>query len=199
VIFTGTWPFGVAADATNVYFGLNDGSVMRAAHDGSGATLLYHDQSTPEIMVLGPDALYFLTSQIRPWVQKLPFGASTTTTFNEAGGIAYADGGDMVIDGTDIYWTDPSQNAIFHVNTDGNGFYHLVDSQARPTGIAIDAGFVYWTNSDDGTVHRQGRAGGSTTETIASCQGDPTGLVQDGKSVIWANHSTGQIMEWPKP
>jgi hypothetical protein len=199
VIFNGAWPFGVAADATNVYWGTNDGNVMRAAHDGSGATVLYHDQSTPEIMVLGPDALYFLTSQVRPWVQKLPFGASTTTTFNEADSIAYADAGDMAIDGTDLYWTDPSQRAIFHVSTDGSGYYHQVDQQARPTGIAVDSTFVYWTNADDGTVYRQGRAGGSTTDKIASCQGSPSGLVQDGTSVYWANRATGQIMRWAKP
>jgi hypothetical protein len=196
---TSGWVFGIAANGSNVYWGQNDFRVFRAAHDGSGMTQLAQGLTgTPNVMALGSDAAYWLLNQDRPWVQKLPFAGGTVTTLNETDSITFTQTGDMAIDGTDIYWTDPQQGAILHVSTDGQNYYHQVDSLQSPTGIALDSTYVYFSEMGAGTVSRMARAGGSHPEVIAACQDEPAGLAQNGSQVLWVNHSSGQIMSWLK-
>lgn len=58
--------------------------------------------------------------------------------------------------------------------------------QAKPWGVAVDDGFVYWTNEGDSTVMRAPKSGGAPA-MIAHDQLEPHRILVDGTHVIWHN------------
>ncbi len=70
----------------------------------------------------------------------------------------------------------------------------LASGQQSPRGLALDDGFVYWTNEgdnagNDGAVKRVPISGGSV-ETLAWFQLAPRGLVVEGGEVWWVTHAS---------
>ena len=68
-----------------------------------------------------------------------------------------------------------------------------------PINIAVDAAFVYWTNSargvaNAGTVMKV-PIGGGTPITLACAQTQPWGIAVDATSVYWTNLSDGTVMK----
>jgi len=68
----------------------------------------------------------------------------------------------------------------------------LASDQERPSGIAIDAKNVYWTNEGydfrSGSVAKVGRWGGAPV-TLASGQREPRDIAVDGVDVFWSGHA----------
>jgi len=62
----------------------------------------------------------------------------------------------------------------------------VATGQAKPWGVAVDDGYVYWTNEGDNTVVRQPKAGG-TALVIARDQYEPHRLIVDPTNIIWHN------------
>jgi hypothetical protein len=74
----------------------------------------------------------------------------------------------------------------------------LVDG-AAPNGVAVDANYVYWTDSVANAVMYAPITGG-TGKTLAANQSTPYDIVVDSTRVYWTNYSTsGSIVMVAKP
>ena len=105
--------------------------------------------------------------------------------------------GAIAVDGSSVYWIDPSENTITKVPLGGGAPSTLVRDLTTPWGIAIDASSVYWTDdgvsSGAGTVTKVALSGGTPT-TLATNQGGPLGIAVDANGVYWVNSESGTVM-----
>lgn len=57
----------------------------------------------------------------------------------------------MAVDGSHLYWTIPSANAVGRSSLDGTGAeFDFISGASRPQGIAVDSGHVYWSTNPTG-------------------------------------------------
>jgi hypothetical protein len=64
--------------------------------------------------------------------------------------------GIVVADGN-VYFTRPEEGVVARVPTTGGAVETLAKGQAMPTGLAVDAQYIYWSNAGDGTIWRAAR------------------------------------------
>jgi len=196
--------YGIAFTPSNIFWTQDGGNVMQAALDGSNPIQIAGGQGRPEAITTDPNAVYWLPTTGGPWPMRYPFPSGPAQNLSANGSISFSTG-QILVDGTEVYWTDPDQGGLYKVTTNsGSQTLDIVtDHQNRPMGIALDTNYVYWTNQGDGTVVRLPRLGGSA-QTIATGQATPTGIVVDGSGAYWANQGNsnnvgGSIMHWSLP
>lgn len=71
-----------------------------------------------------------------------------------------------------------------HVNT---GF---IQGAYAPYGVAVDSGYVYWTNSSNGSVGRANIDGSGANQSFITGGDTSTGIAVDGSHIYWANAGT---------
>jgi hypothetical protein len=105
---------------------------------------------------------------------------------------------DLVLDDVYAYWVDQaislsvtaSSGVVLRTRADGTGSIEtLATNQAYPSGIALDAGILYWTNAGDegqanGSIMRLNLAE-STPSVLLSGEAHPTQLAVVGTDVVW--------------
>jgi Low-density lipoprotein receptor repeat class B len=104
----GQSPWGLAIDATNVYFGdQNAGAVGRMPLGGGAVTLLATSQDTPRGVAVDASFVYW-AERGGGHIRKVPIsgGAATTLAFNQGGPI------NLALDDTTIYWTNFDDNTV---------------------------------------------------------------------------------------
>jgi hypothetical protein len=81
----------------------------------------------------------------------------------------------------------------------------LADNQSYPNGLAVDSGYVYWTNRGDGTVNRLSTSAPVNTapKVLASGQLAPGNLVVGDSYIYWVNEgsssaATGAVVKLAK-
>lgn len=95
-----------------------------------------------------------------------------------------------------VYWT--TADSVLRVSEAGGTTETVADAQSGPSGIAVDASGVYWTNrSSNGTIQHAALAGGPV-ETLATGQNDPHGIALDATTVYWTNTAAGEVMKLAK-
>jgi virginiamycin B lyase len=114
-------------------------------------------------------------------------GAAIVQSFIPAGARAVA------VDGSHVYWADPSGHSIGRANLDGTGVEpSFIAGAGNPTGVAVDASHVYWTNAasgreEEGTIGRANLDGSGVDESFIAGASDPQSIAVDASHVYWGN------------
>jgi hypothetical protein len=115
---------------------------------------------------------------------------------------------DIVVDGANAYFTDPTAGTVSSVPKNGGPVTPLAQTQQKPLRIAMDSANVYWTNNLGGAVMRAPKDGSALPAVLSTavspvaitvvpggaggCTGVPTGLHcapasdNSGLLVVWA-------------
>lgn len=100
--------------------------------------------------------------------------------------------GDIVLDNSNVYYTDHEGTLIQKVGKDGSNLQQIGMAQGFnevgvPSPLAIDSTSVYWPDLDG--INKAPIAGGGPTVQLAKFGGDPAdlvgGIASDGTSVYW--------------
>ena len=110
---------------------------------------------------------------------------------------------DVTVDATHIYWADHRAGTIGRANLDGTGvdpnFITGLDTKTvldpftganTPAGVAVDAGHVYWTNTQPGAIGRANLDGTTVDPTFITGAGAPGDVDVDVGHVYWSNEDT---------
>jgi Low-density lipoprotein receptor repeat class B len=102
----------------------------------------------------------------------------------------------VAVDGSHIYWANPSANTIGRANLDGTGANQsFISGASKPQYVAVDGAHVYWTNAATGvngagTIGRANLDGTSADQSFIVGASNPQGIAVDGSFVYWANAGT---------
>lgn len=105
------------------------------------------------------------------------------------------------IDEQSVYWL--TNHGVLRsaktLSSGSDGVKLNAEDIVKPAGLAVHKGYVYFTDSNAGTVSRVPANKCSAPVTIATSQGSPTALAVDDSGVYWTNFQSGQIMKLPLP
>lgn len=98
-----------------------------------------------------------------------------------------------------VYWTASTSETdatgrVHRVSTNGGVVSTVASAQLNPSGLAVDASGVYWTNRHaSGSVMHAPHQGGEAV-ALASNQNGAHGIALDSTTVYWTNTEGGQVM-----
>ena len=95
---------------------------------------------------------------------------------------------DIALDANNVYWINQGSNAIGKASKDGLSWQILTSVSLPPSGLAVDANYVYFGNA--GAVSRVPVAGGSWVN-IASSSVTPAEIAVDAQAIYWTNNNSG--------
>lgn len=194
---TGAW--GIAVDDTNVYFaGLHTQTVGRVEKLGGAVETLAAQQISPWFVAIDQTHVYWTNSCSVPGCgvfASLKAGGTPMqiSTMPFAAGIA--------ADDASVFWiqTNVPSGLILRMPKPAGPVQQLAAGLDHPWAIALDDGFVYWTDEDAGDIGRVPKGGGSK-ETVASTSVGAWALAVDSARVYWSVYApgTGFVASAPK-
>ncbi len=101
-----------------------------------------------------------------------------------------ADTGTLAVGDAHAYVTEPDAGLIERVALDG-GARQVIVTGRRPMGVALDQGFLYWTDFVAGTVERMPRGGGPV-QVVARDESHPSHVTLDDTFVYWTTRGVGE-------
>lgn len=149
--------WGLAADTDAIYWTNNrNKTVNRIGKRPEISTGILATRTTFEIMGIAVDAktIYWREGDnSRGALMALPKSGNMPVVVHDKSS-AFPRG--IAADATGVYFTGGSpQNSMIHrINGNGTGYRTLAAGLANAHSVAIDAGFVYWTNWGGGTIMR---------------------------------------------
>jgi hypothetical protein len=112
-------------------------------------------------------------------------------------------GGDvyrMVVDASNVYWTEYMQNTVLSCPLTGCGTSPttLATDQLDCRGIAVDATTLYWTNYNGGSIEDVmscaiGGCGGAPTP-VATDQLGPLDVALNATTVFWTDYNASSVL-----
>ena len=186
-VISAEYASGFALDTTHIYWGTN-GYLQQTPLGGGAVTHLTPGGwgITPKEWGVAADATFVYWTDQAKGLFKVPIGGGEPITIATAG---ISNPGGIVIDATTLYWAN-AQSTIQKIPLAGGSVTTLAAGQESVQTLAIDAGYIYWTNTGltylAGSVNRVAKAGGAVT-ILATAQDDPAGLAVDATDVYWVN------------
>jgi hypothetical protein len=202
-------PYGLAIDAINVYWG-NDDAVMKVPIGGGAPVKLAAGRFVTGVAVDAKNVYWINGATTKDSVDgslmQLAIGGGSPVVLASALDNPHS----LVVDVTSVYWANvgtyqvgPPQSSanngtVMKAPIGGGGATTLASGQNAPTGVAVDAANVYWTNNtESGSVMKVPIVGGTLT-ALAWNQFLPTDIVVDAKNVYWTNHHpSASVMKVP--
>lgn len=188
-------PWGIAIDATNVYFtdamGIN-GKVSRVPKAGGPLTVLASGLELPGAVAVDATDVYVLTFD---HLLRVPIAGGVFTNIG-TGGAGYAR---IVLDNDTIYWTDGTLGGALRRMAKGGGGIMHIDDGHDTEGLVLHDGTLYWSSIESGAIKSAPSTGG-TVSVFASGQDYPRmGLITDGADLYWMNEGTFPMQLWKGP
>ena len=182
-----TNPWGIAVDSQNVYWtepniaaGGNNTAIRAAALTGGPATLLVPDPATPQAIVAGAGAVYWIEST---GVGTVSVDGGAPQPFADAGNISNA----LAIDAANLYWS--TSDAVYQAPLSGGTPAAIGPSAAA---IAVDATSVYLALNDSlgvGEIVNVPIGGGAQTALATGRTGGVVAIAVDADNVYWIEGS----------
>lgn len=204
-------PFGVAVDASFVYYSSVDEGIFRVPKLGGAIDLLAADDHGPHVIVEDQDFIYAgdlgtpATDFTDGRVVRVSKGGGELVLL--ASGLASA--GMLALLGDTLFFTTigtrsygayNNDGAIWRMPKDGSSApVRLAKDQRRPSGMAVDAAYVYWANENAGTIQRCAIGGcNEAPEQLYDQQNVPRSLTVDAAFLYWTNQQGTDVMRAPK-
>jgi hypothetical protein len=194
VISSSPTVFGVAVDATSVYWtDPPNGTVLRAALDGTNTTVLASGQASPSQVTFDRAYVYWTTYVPDGAVMRVSHEGGTPTVLVTGQDHPYG----VAVDGTSVYWgNDTVAGAILKAPLGGGTPVLLAAPASAPVVIVLDGLFAYWTESvSPANVMKIGLNGGSPT--VLATGSDPLGIAIDATTIYWTDWNLQTINKLP--
>jgi hypothetical protein len=199
LVGSGTGAWAIAVDDTNVYFaGLHSYTVGRVAKIGGAVDTLAAQQTDPWFVTVDASHVYWTNSCTVDGCGIFAH-AKAAAAMEEILPMPAVDA--LATDGSSLFWiqTNVPSGGVYTMSLPKGPVQKLVDGLDHPWGIALDEGFVYWTDEDAGNIGRVAKAGG-TKEMVATTNVGAWALAVDATGVYWSVYlpDTGFVASAPK-
>lgn len=191
----GTYPSGIAVDATYVYWAnyATGDTIGRANLDGTGANQSFvTGLNDPRGLAVDGRHVYWTSTGANTIGRADLDGTNVDQSFITGAGVPQG----VAVGGGFIYWTNTSANTIGRANLDGTGVQQaFITGASAPAGVAVDDTHLYWTNTGTKTIGRAGLDGSGVnqafvpTATGTSSDNGSYGVAVDGAHLYWTNWS----------
>lgn len=104
---------------------------------------------------------------------------------------------EVIVDGANIYYTDPATSSVLRVPLAGGQATTLATGQANPWRLAADGTYVYWSSNLGGAIVRTLEDGTGAPEVVSSAN-QPAAIAVDSTYVYWVDDGTASFLRAPK-
>lgn len=192
-------PFGLALDATYVYWTLESGAATARAKKSGGAVepSVIAQGSAPRGIVVDADHQFVADF---PGDRVLVFAVdgssleANATTDSPMGPV------EIAADDTTLFFTAIGDGTVRSVAKAAPATSTVIAMSSNPNGVAIDATYVYWTNTySPGAVYRalKTNTDPTTFETLSANASSPSGVAVDSGYVYWVESGSGFVRRKP--
>lgn len=195
-------PGVLAVDATNIYWSLNSGSLVRMDKASGAQFAIATNQGFVSGLAIDETNLYWANiGNAVMRVAKLG-GVAVAKSNAEPQTIAFAQEGlnGLAVDDANVYWTTCryekekyDHGTVMQAPKSGGDAIALAMNQSCPGNLALDANNVYWVNQgaetspndyQDGAVMKVSKSGGTPT-ALATKQSGRATLAVDDANIYW--------------
>lgn len=148
---------GLAVDATSVYYGTNNGNVMRAGKSSDCGQVLATGQPGLRQIAIDGTTVFFTNDEgtSHGLVSVPKAGGAATSLASESFTTAWG----VLVDGTKLLVTT-LDGRVLRMNKDGSNLEVIAAKQADPRGLATDSTKIYWASQTSGEIWSADKVGG---------------------------------------